>query len=138
MTSMPKTFPSQNNHRSVVYQPDRYTDFDRLHDLCADAARAARSALADMHKLPHDAMRPLEFHRKVLSEELDRGRALTDNFRDAATALLAGIAAFEPAADDRTRSAVLSNLTEALDRSHRVGDLVAAEKEIGRLQGIVV
>ena len=138
MTSMPKTFPTQNNLRSVVYHPDRYTDFDRMHDLCADAARAARNALAGMHKLPDEAMRPLQFHRQVLTDALDRGRVLTDSFREASIALLAGIAAFEHEADDRTRSAVLHSLNEALDRSHRVGDLLAAEKEIGRLKGIVV
>jgi len=138
MTSMPNTFPTQNNHRSVVYHPDRYTDFDRMHDLCADAARAARSALAGMHKLPDEAMRPLQFHRQVLTDALDRGRVLTDSFREASVALLAGIAAFDQGGDDRVRSAVLSDLYEALDRSRRVGDLLAAEKEIGRLQGIVV
>jgi hypothetical protein len=132
MTAMPNTFPTQNSHRSVVYQPDRYTDFDRMHDLCADAAHAARTALGGMDRLPHEAMRPLQFHRKVLSDALDRGRVLTDSFREASIALLAGIAAFEQGADDRTRSAVLSCLNEALERSHRVGDLLAAEKDQGQ------
>jgi hypothetical protein len=132
VTAMPKTFPTQNNLRSVVYQPDRHTDFDRMHDLCADAARAARSALAGMHKLPDEAMRPLQFHRQMLADALDRGRVLTDSFREASIALMAGISAFEQGADDRTRSAVLSSLNEALERSHRVGDLLAAEKDQGQ------
>lgn len=136
MTKMPATFPTQNSHRIVVHQSDlRGTDFERVEDLAADAVAAARGAIRDAEDLPYDAFKPVEQALADLASAVERRRVQNDEFRLAAETALQGLARVEPAEPDAAAfDRVRRRLRDALNLSHRVADLIAAERDIGWLR----
>lgn len=133
MTHMPHSFPTQNSHRLVVFQPDlRGTDFDRIEDIAADAITTARSAVAAIEDLPYDIFKPIQSYEKILRDAVERRRILTDDARLAMEEMLRQLARVEP---DEATAALLDrlmrSLRDALESSHRVADLLAAERDIG-------
>jgi hypothetical protein len=138
MTSNPFRIPSDNSHRIILHQPDRrQTDFERLEDIGADALGAARAALGAMTDLPYELFKPLQFHERVLRDAVKQRRMVGQEFRDAVDHLLE--AASDLPDDDTARETVqrlIQCLTEALAMSHRVADLLAAERDIGLHRGI--
>jgi hypothetical protein len=138
MTHMPNSFPTQNSHRLVVFQPDlRGTDFDRIEDIAADAITAARSAVAAVENLPYDIFKPLQTDEKILRDAVERRRILTDDVRLAMEDMLRQLARVE--SDEATAprlDMLMRSLRDALEGSHRVADLLAAEKDIGWHRGI--
>jgi hypothetical protein len=134
---MPTTFPNQNNHRLVVYQPDLdRPDFERLEDIGADAIAAARSALETTGRLPHALFKPVERQLAALTEAVDRRRVLSEDYRCALADMLRALAKVEVGDDEaEIHDQVSRALRDALNLSHRVADLLAAEKDIGWQRG---
>ena len=133
----PTVFAQSNTHRVVVYQPDRAPPaFDRLEDALADGLRAARQALAI--ELPVEAHRLLEPTAKALRDHiLDKRRLLSQQCRhDLGYYLL--LARRWVAAHGTTPEvdAVMAGLEEAHEASHRVSELLGAERDIGWHRGI--
>ncbi|MCA0273077.1 MAG: hypothetical protein LCH69_13590 [Proteobacteria bacterium] len=124
----PNTFPTQNTHRVVLFQPDSIRpDFERLEDICADAIAAARTAFEAMERLPHPLFKRIERPLDALAEAVNRRRVLTEDYRAALADMLRALA--EDEADLRLL------LRDALNLSNRVADLLAAEKDIAWHRG---
>jgi hypothetical protein len=138
MTHIPTTFATQNSHRLVVYQPDRRgTDFDRVEDIAADAIAATRAAVAALDDLPYEIFKPFQTHEKILRDAVERRRILTDDIRLVMEEMLRHLARLDP--DDATAALLerlVGRLRDALEGSHRVADLLAAERDIGWHRGI--
>ena len=134
---LPTAFAQGNTHRVVVYEPDRALPaFERLEDTLADGLHAARRALSI--ELPVEAHRVLEPTARVLRDHiLDKRRLLSQQCRHdlgyylvLARRWIAAHGAM-PEVD-----AVVAGLEEALEASHRVSELLGAERDIGWHRGI--
>jgi hypothetical protein len=138
MTRNPFRIPSDNSHRIVLHQPDRRgTDFERLEDIGADALGAARAALEALAELPYDLFKPLQFHERIMRDAVKHRRMVGQEFRDAVGNLLEAASALpECEAAHETLDRLNRSLTEALALSHRVADLLAAERDIGLHRGV--
>ncbi len=133
----PTVFAQANTHRLVVFQPDRAAPaFERLEDTLADGLCTARRALAV--ELPVEAHRVLEPTARVLRDHiLDKRRLLSQQCRhDLGYYLI--LARRWVAAHGTTPEvdAVMAGLEEALETSHRVSELLGAERDIGWHRGI--
>lgn len=136
--SFPTTFPAQNSHRVVQFNGENpKTDFERLEDIAADGLRALRRALDLLPELPTPVFNGLHAETKALRAHIDRRRLLTDQCRldlEVCLTRIDGMALEDDQAPEIARLAHL--LGQALGASHRVADLLAAEKEIGFHRGI--
>lgn len=134
----PNNFPTQNNHRIALFQPDlARTDFDRIEDIGADAIASARSAVDQLAHLPHATLKPIDGFFRTIRTSVDKRRILTEDFRHAALLVLNHLAQAKFSEDSNEDLDTLTrNLRDALNQSHRVRDLLASEKEIGLLRGI--
>lgn len=134
----PTTFPSQNNHRLVIFNPDRKpADFERIEDIGANALTHARRALSLLPGLFTEAHNALGKVTDKIGAHVAKRRLLNEDARldletavDTCTKLLADYG------DDSVVAAIGEQLQEALDASHRVADLLAAEEAIGWNRGI--
>lgn len=138
MLSVPINFPTQNSHRVALFQPDiAHADFDRIEDLTADAIAAARMAQTQLEQLPHAILKPVDGLIRTITSAVEQRSVLNDEFRNAAACIvqhLAGQDCSDEYADDLDLT--MRYLRNALNLSHRVQDLLAAEREIGRYRGI--
>jgi len=140
MLPMPTSFPAGNTHRLVHFQGDRTgTDFERVEDLAADAACAAREAVEALQDLPYDQFKPSQSSLARVAEWVRQRHVLSDDFRACCQDLLRDLARIEP--DDTTARPIdlaTRRLRDALNGSHRVADLLVAERDIGRAGGFEV
>lgn len=137
MIPAPAIWPGNNAHRVAVFQPDLHTDFERIEITLADALRSARAALEAMHDLPYATTKPLEQFRRFVTEKVEARRILNDDFRHWTKGILQHLAKADRAEEDEgTFDAVMRGLRDALEGSHRVADLLAAEKDVGWHRGI--
>jgi hypothetical protein len=131
MIPVPTSFPKENNHRLVVFTPDRPTrDSDRLEDIAADALAAAREALLLIRDLPDDLKAPVEGLRDRLASEVEEQAMLSDGFRNAAGALIEVLGEFLPDDGPGDLTRAVACLRAARQNSSRVTDLLAAERAI--------
>jgi len=140
MLPIPTTFPAANTHRVVLFHGDRTgTDFERVEDLAADAACAAREAVEALQDLPYDLFKPIQTNLARVAEWVRQRHVLSDDFRACCQDLLRDLARIEP--DDTTARPIdhaMRRLRDALNGSHRVDDLLVAERDIGRARGFSV
>lgn len=134
----PTSFPSQNNHRLVVFNPDQKpADFDRIEDIGADALAHARRALTLLPGLFTEAQNALGKVTDKIAAHVAKRSLLNDEARlDLETAVETCAKLLADYGDDSVVAAVGEQLQEALDASHRVADLLAAEESIGWHRGI--
>ncbi len=134
----PTSFPTQNTHRVVLFQPDAIRpDFERLEDICADAVAAARTAFEATDRLPHPLFKLIERPLATLAEAVSRRRVLSDDYRFALGDMLRALAAAEIGdAEADLHYLLCTALRDALNLSNRVSDLLAAEKDIGWQRGM--
>ena len=137
MTAAPHHIAATNTFRLVHHtQDEQARDFDRIEDLLADGLAAARAALEALELLPHEMLKPIETWHRAVTEQVGRRRLLNDQFRGDAEEILRRLARIDVAeADARAHDAVLRRLRDAVNLSHRVADLLAAEKDIGWHRG---
>lgn len=129
----PTSFPTQNSHRIVHFNPDQKpADFYRLEDIGADALAYARDALSLLPGLFTEAHNALAEVTDRLAAHVVKRRVLTEEARldfaktvEICTQLLAEYG------DDAVVAAVGELMVLALDASNRVSDLLATEASIG-------
>ena len=133
MFAHPNAFSAQNSHRIALFQPDvARPDLDRIEDIGADAIGTARMAVAYLEELPYETTKPIQGVIRTITTQVERRFVLTDDFRNAVISLLRHLAR-----EDYTDEVVsdldqaMRCLRDALNLSHRVQDLLAAEREIG-------
>ncbi|WP_172841227.1 hypothetical protein [Rhodovulum sp. P5] len=97
-------------------------------------ARAAADALAG---LSGGSRLKIEKWSRNVVRHVDRRRAAHDDFRTDAEILAARLRALEIDGEGaQARDTALYHLSEALRLSHRVSDLVAAERDLAYLRGL--
>jgi len=138
MIPIPTSFPAQNNHRVALFLPEQpRDDFDHLEELTANGLSAARNALRLLQELKFQEDRALYANIAELRETLEQRRLLNDQFRTIAASLLRGLGLQD--SDEGTKETLYEikcDLKEALNLSHRVSDLLAAERDVGWHRGI--
>lgn len=134
----PTSIPTQNTYRLVHLFPEsRSTDFNRLEDLAADATKHARAALSLQDGLFTEAHNTLAKDMARLTGAVSARRLLTDDARGALEAIVAHCdRLLAEHGDDTVVEALQLQAQAALDASHRVADLLAAEDSIGHFRGI--
>jgi hypothetical protein len=134
---MPTNFPTQNNHRVVLFFPEQSRDdFDRLEELTANGLRAARNALRLLQELKLPGDRALHANIAEFGEALEQRRLLNDQFRTIAASLLQRLGLQDPdEGTTETLDQIMRDLQEALSLSHRVSDLLASERDVGWHRG---
>ena len=126
----PNRFAS--DHRIVLFHQGSQPDFERLEDLTADAIRAARLGTECLAELPHDLTKPLRTYIKILADAVGNQRVLSDDFRHAAGSVLGALDSADTTGGVPARVELATrHLHDALAISHRVSDLLAAERDIG-------
>jgi hypothetical protein len=137
MIPTPQIWPGDNSFRVAVFQPDLHDDFQKIEITLADAIASARAAIEAMHNLRPETVKPLEQARRNLAAKVDARRVLNDDFRHEAKIVLCSLARVDPEVEDsRILDTVMRGLRDAHEGSHRVADLIAAEKDIGRQRGV--
>lgn len=136
MFPTPKTFPTNNTHRMVLFLDQRlHSDYERIEDILADAARYTRAAGEAIAQLPYEALKPLQSWTRDLDKHAERRRFRTEDYRHAAQSALRELARLDPELAPGLIDSAMRNLRDALEASHRVTDLLAAEQEIARSRG---
>jgi len=125
---------TRSNGNQIVVACEQARDVDRLEEMIADAAGAARLALELLPRLDYETYKPNEREMKYLADAIEKRRILSDDFRNHVGIILHNLEKHgPPGANDPD---VLRNLVEKLETaramSHRVDDLLNAEKEINR------
>lgn len=136
---MPTSFTNSNTHRLVHFNPDaKRSDIERLDDLAADAVEMTREALSltpgfdtPTHNALHGNVSAIERHAARRHMLGDTCQADLDGCIEAVCKILE-----IDGTEDSVLVSFLALLREVLNRSHRVSDLIAAEREIGRMRGI--
>lgn len=133
MFAQSNAFSAQNSHRIALFQPDvARPDLDRIEDIGANAIGTARTAVAYLEQLPYETAKPIQGLIRTITTQVEKRRVLTDDFRHAVASVLKHLAREDytdkmaPDLDQAMRC-----LRDALNLSHRVQDLLAAEKDIG-------
>ncbi|MGC0222772.1 hypothetical protein [Pseudooceanicola nitratireducens] len=136
MFPTPTTFPTNNTHRMVLFLDQQlHGDYERIEDILASAARYSRAASEAIAQLPYEALKPIQGWARDLDKHSERRRFLTDDYRHAAQSALRELARLEPELAPGLIDSAMRNLRDALEASHRVADLLAAEQEIARSRG---
>ncbi|GGE29140.1 hypothetical protein GCM10011360_16560 [Primorskyibacter flagellatus] len=136
MFPIPQTFPTNNTHRMVLFLDHQlHGDYERIEDILANAARHTRAASEALAQLPYEALKPIQGWARDLEKHSERRRFLTDDYRHAARSALRELAKLEPEMASGPIDSAMRNLRDALEASHRVTDLLAAEQEIARSRG---
>lgn len=131
MVPSPSIWPSTNVHRVAVFQPDLHVDVEKIETTLADAIGSARAAITAMYDLRYETVKPLALSRRVLTEKVEARRILNDDFRHHAKDLLSRLAKVDPEEEDgHALDIVMRGLRDALEGSHRVADLLAAERDV--------
>ncbi len=130
---MPSNFPTQNNHRVVLFFPEQSRDdFDHLEELTANGLRAARNAMRFLQELKLREDRALHANIAELGETLEQRRLLNDHFRSIVASLLRRLGLQDPGeGTTEPLDQIMHDLQEALCLSHRVSNLLAAERDAG-------
>ena len=136
MFPTPTTFPTSNTHRMVLFLDQQlHGDYERIEDILADAARYSRAASEAIAQLPYEALKPIQAWTRDLDKHYERRRFLTDDYLHAARSALRELARQDPELAPGLIDSAMRNLRDALEASHRVADLLAAEQEIARSRG---
>jgi len=136
MFPTPTTFPTENTHRLVLFLDQKlHGDYERMEDNLADAARHMRRAEEAIAQLPYDAFKPIQSWVRDLGKHVEKRRFLTEDFRHAAQSALRELAKLDPDEAPALIDSDTRHLRDALEASHRVTDLLAAEQEISRHRG---
>lgn len=136
MFPTPKTFPTNNTHRMVLFLDQQiHGDYERIEDILANAARHSRVAGEAIAQLPYEALKAVQSWARDLEKHCEKQRFLTDDYRHAARCALRELARLEPELAPGLIDSAMRNLRDALEASHRVADLLAAEQEIARSRG---
>lgn len=129
----PTSYPTANTHRMVLFHDQKlHGDFERMEDILADAARHLRAALAAMAQLPYDSFTPVQGWVGDLTKAAETQRFLTEGFRHAAQSALRELAKIDPEQAPGVIDRTMRHLRDALEASHRVSDLLAADQEISK------
>lgn len=132
----PTTFPTANTHRMVLFLDQQlHGDYEHIEDILANAARHTRAASEAMAQLPYEALKRVQSWARDLDKHAERRRFLTDDYRHAARSALCELARLDPELAPGLIDSAMRNLRDALEASHRVTDLLAAEQEIARSRG---
>ena len=138
MFAHPNAFSAQNSHRIALFQPDvARPDLDRIEDIGADAIGTARMAVGYLEELPYETTKPIQSAIRTITTQVENRRVLTDDFRHAVLSVLKHLAR-EDLNDEMASDFdhAMRCLRDALNLSHRVQDLLAAEKDIGWHRGL--
>ena len=129
----PTSYPSANTHRMVLFHDQKmHADFERMEDILADAARHVRVALEAIALLPYDSYKPVQGWISELTKAAEKQRFLTEGFRHAAQSALRELAKLDPEQSPGGIDRTMRHLRDALEASHRVSDLLAADQEISK------
>lgn len=131
---VPPRYASGNTHRVVLVSPPA-TDAERLADLLADGLRAARLALdAARTDLPGDLLMGLaDYAAGIRSEVVDAHDLLGEEGRAALEGYVETVDLYlDLDGLSEAGTAVVDGMRRALEASHRVAELLAAEAEIAR------
>lgn len=136
MIPTPQIWPGDNSFRVAVFQPDLHDDFQKIEITLADAIGHARTAIDAIQALSPETARSLEPSLRYVIEAVAKRRILSADFRDYAQNVLRQLARIDPEGEEaEALDTVLRGLRDALEGSHRVADLIAAEKDIGWHRG---
>ena len=136
MFPTPTTFPTANTHRMVLFLDQQlHGDYERIEDILANAARHTRAASEAIAQLPYEALKSIQSWVRDLDKHCERRRFLTDDYRHAARSALRELARLDPELAPGLIDSAIRSLRDALEASHRVADLLAAEQEIARSRG---
>lgn len=136
MIPTPQIWPGDNSFRVAVFQPDLHDDFQKIEIMLADAIGHARIAIDAISALSSGTTRSLEPSIRYVIEAVEKRRILCVDFREYAQNALRQLARIDPEGEDaEALDTVQRGLRDALEGSHRVADLIAAEKDIGWHRG---
>ena len=136
MIPEPSSFASGSSHRVALF-PQPTSDFERLEDMLADAISAARDAVQHAALIDYELYKPIQALMKDVEKQVDLGRLLTDDFRRPCGAAWSSLSQSRPSADAAAAHEHMTDrLATALRLSHRVNDLLAAERDIGWRRGV--
>lgn len=134
MLRLPSSYQGTNIHRAVLtHETLPGTDYDRLEDLVADAIAAARRAVQVLDSFNEALPRPIMRRVAYLKHCVKHRSVLNDFFRACAATVLErcdSMEALEAEADARDQARY--QLRKAIELSHRVCDLLAADRELAR------
>ena len=137
MIPAPTSFSAGTSHRVAHFFPEAASDFERVEDLLADALGSAREAVSMGHQLDYECFKPVQRWLEHIQKQIDLGRLLNDDFRRPAGAVVASLRENRPSAEAcDAHEAMRDRLVRAVQLSHRVSDLLAAERDIGWHRGI--
>lgn len=129
----PTSYPTANTHRMVLFHDQKmHADFERMEDILADAARHVRTALEAITLLPYESYKPVQGWVGDLTKAAEKRRFLTEDFRHTAQSALRELAQLDPEQAPGVIDRSMRHLRDALEASHRVNDLLAADQEITR------
>ena len=130
---------TKNQSYSITAHLPQFADNDlnRIEHIGADAIAEARYFRTGLRDLSHGTLKPVRDKVRRVCDLIDKDRVLTDDFQHHATELLVALAALnvqdsEANALDFTLRMLFSSLTG----SHRVSDLLSAERAVGRYRGL--
>lgn len=140
MYPYPTTFTTANTHRVVHLLPEhRPTDFTRIEHLAADATMQARTALSVLAGLYPEARDAMAAALSRLADHVGARCLLNDEARSALKSIVdACELLLQRNGDDAVVEAVQTHAQAALEGSHRVSDLLAAEASLSRIRRIPV
>ena len=134
MFQPPGTFSSGSSHRVVHFLDQQiHTDHQRIEDILADVARCMRGAIEALDEIPFEGV---DYWRHDLIRKAGTGRFLSDEFRNAARRALRALAQQDPETAPAAHDRASRLLRDALEHSHRVTELLAAEREIADVRGL--
>lgn len=124
---------SSGTGRGPVYFLDLplKSDHDRIEDIPVDVARCVRRAIEALDDLP---LKGGDFWHHDLFTKAKPGKFRGDDFRSAARRALRGLATIDPEQAPRAHDRACRLLRDALERSHRAVECLAAEREIAGLR----
>ena len=132
MFNPPNSFASGTSHRVVHFLDQQiHTHHDRAEDILADAARCVRGAIEALDEIPFSGV---DFWRHDLIQQTGTCRFLNDEFRIAARRALRALAQQVPEQAPEAHDRASRLLRDALEHSHRVTELLAAEREIAEFR----
>lgn len=133
MFQPPSNFPSTNNHRLVhFFDQQVHTDHKRIEDIHADIARCLRKAIEALDEIQFGGV---DYWRHDLIRKAGTGRFLNDEFRNATRRALRALAQQDPETAPAAHDRASRLLRDALEQSHRVTELLNAEREIADVRG---
>ena len=125
-----------NNKHHIILDQRPETDFERIEDIGADAIRATRRALHWCDLISGDAAVLLRRELADLRDIVERRSAMTRDARVSLRGFRDTLRAQGQGGPDTTLGPLVAALSDAIEASERVADLLASERHIGLCRGI--